>query len=131
MMELTKKANNGQVFSVPAETRGTERRVRETRSCPRYPFSSAVEAIDGQASIRIRGRLSDISRNGCYVDTICPFAAKAVITLVITKDDQSFKTEAKVVYSQIGMGMGLLFTKADPEQLLLLGTWLAELDHGK
>jgi hypothetical protein len=131
MMELTKKVNNGHVLSAPGETRVAERRVAETRCCLRYPFSPAVEAIDDQASIRIRGRLSDISRNGCYMDTICPFAAKAVVSLVVTKDNQSFKTQAKVVYSQIGMGMGLLFTKADPDQLLLLGTWLAELDQGK
>ena len=120
-MEPLKKTINGQVPADPAEK----------RSCPRYPFSPAVEAIDDHASIRIRGRLSDISRNGCYMDTICPFAAKAVISLVITKDNQSFKTQAKVIYSQVGMGMGLLFTTSDPDQLLLLGTWLAELDQGK
>src|ERR1700687_1199177 len=121
MMEPLKKTINGQGPSDPAEK----------RSCPRYPFSPAVEAIDAQASIRISGRFSDISRNVCYMDTLCPFAAKAVISLVITKDNQSFKTQAKVIYSQVGMGMGLLFTTSDPDQLLLLGTWLAELDQGK
>jgi hypothetical protein len=29
------------------------------------------------------------------------------------------------------MGMGLLFTTADPEELRLLGTWLNELGGGK
>ena len=120
-MEAPKKTINGQNPPNPAQR----------RSCPRYPFSPAVEAIDDQASIRIRGRLSDISRNGCYMDTISPFAPKSVVSLVITKDNQLFKTQAKVIYSQIGMGMGLLFTTADPDQLLLLGTWLAELDEGK
>jgi len=118
-MEAPKKTINGQNPPNPAQR----------RSCPRYPFSPAVEAIDDQASIRIRGRLSDISRNGCYMDTISPFAPKSVVSLVITKDNQLFKTQAKVIYSQIGMGMGLLFTTADPDQLLLLGTWLACLCH--
>jgi hypothetical protein len=99
----------------------------EQRSCPRYPFSPEVEAVETQASTRITGRLSDIARNGCYMDTICPFAAKADVTLTITRDKQSFKTQAKVVYSQIGMGMGLLFTTAQPEQLRQLGAWLGEL----
>jgi len=121
MMETPNKTDNGQLPLDPAKK----------RSCPRYPFSSAAEAFDVQASIRIKGRLCDISRNGCYMDTINPFAAKAVVTLVIAKDNQFFKTQAKVVYSQVGMGMGLLFTTADPDQLLLLGTWLAELDAGK
>jgi PilZ domain len=121
MMEAPQKTINGQNPPNPAQK----------RSCPRYPFSPAVEAIDDQASFRIRGRRSDISRNGCYTDMINPFAAKSVVSLVITKDNQLFKTRARVIYSQIGMGMGLLFTTADPDQLLLLGTWLAELNEGK
>jgi hypothetical protein len=104
---------------------------KEMRSCPRYPFSPSVEAIDVQANTRILGRLSDISRNGCYVDTINPFAKDATVTLTITKDNHSFKTQSKVVYSKDGMGMGLLFTTAEPEQLRVLGLWLGELSDRK
>jgi hypothetical protein len=103
------------------------RRPNEKRSCPRYPFSPAVEALDVLANTRIIGRLSDIARNGCYVDTISPFAAEAAVALTILRDREAFKTLAKVVYSQIGMGMGLSFTRAEPEQLQILGTWLDEL----
>jgi hypothetical protein len=103
----------------------------EKRSCPRYPLSPAFEALDLQADTRIMGRLSDISRNGCYVDTINPFAKDAAVTLTITSDNRSFKTQAKVVYSKMGMGMGLLFTTAEPEQLRVLGSWLNELSGGK
>jgi hypothetical protein len=99
----------------------------QERACPRFPFSPGVEAVDIQADTRILGRLSDISRNGCYVDTINPFAKDAAVTLTITRDNQSFKTQAKVVYSTNGMGMGLLFTTAEPEQLHVLGSWLNEL----
>jgi len=102
-----------------------------TRSCPRFPFSPAVEATDIRADTRIFGRLSDISRNGCYVDTINPFAKDAAVTLTITREKQSFKTQAKVVYAKVGMGMGLLFTTAEPEQLRVLGSWLGELAGGK
>ena len=31
------------------------------------------------------------------------------------------------MYSQVGMGMGLVFTAAEPEQLWILEKWLAEL----
>jgi hypothetical protein len=103
----------------------------EKRSCPRFPFSPAVEALDLQADTRILGRLSDISRNGCYVDTINPFAKNAAVTLTVTRDNQSFKTQAKVVYSKAGMGMGLLFTTAEPDQLRILGSWLHELSGGR
>jgi hypothetical protein len=115
MVEQLQKAGHERIHST------------EKRSCPRYPFSCAAEAIDIQGNTRITGRISDISRNGCYIDTISPFAPKAAVTLIITKDKQSFKTQAKVVYSQIGMGMGMMFTTAEPDQLHVLGTWLAEL----
>jgi PilZ domain len=124
MMELLNKPACLQPPPAPVEP-------VEKRSCPRYPFSPAVEAFDLQADTRIMGRLSDISRNGCYVDTINPFAKDAVVTLTITSDNRSFKTQAKVVYSKIGMGMGLLFTTAAPEQLRVLGSWLNELSGGK
>jgi PilZ domain len=107
------------------------RNPADKRLWPRYPFTPAVEAVDIQANTRITGRLSDIAKKGCYMDTISPFATKAAVTLTITKNNQSFKTEANVVYSQIGMGMGLCFTTAEPSQQRLLETWLEELSGGK
>jgi PilZ domain len=124
MMELLNKTIYGQPPPSPVGP-------AEKRSCPRYPFSPAVEAFDSLADIRIKGRLADISRNGCYVDTINPFAKDAPVTLTISRDNQSFKTQAKVVYSKMGMGMGLLFTTAEPDQLRVLGSWLNELSGGK
>jgi hypothetical protein len=102
-----------------------------TRRWPRYPFTSPVEALDILANTRISGRLSDIAREGCYVDTISPFATKALVSLLITKNNQTFKTPAKVVYSQIGMGMGLFFTTVEPNEIQLLDTWLQELSKGE
>jgi PilZ domain len=103
----------------------------DKRSSPRYPFSTGVEAIDLQASMRITGRLSDISRHGCYMDTISPFAVNALLALTITKEGQPFKTQAKVVYSQNGMGMGLAFTTTEPDQAAVLEGWLDELSGGE
>jgi hypothetical protein len=123
-MELAKKTAYGQHAPVAVDP-------VEKRSCPRFPFSPAVEALDLQADIRIEGRLSDISRNGCYIDTINPFAKDAAVALMVTRDNQSFKTQAKVVYSKTGMGMGLLFTTAEPDQLRILGSWLNELSGGR
>jgi hypothetical protein len=122
-MELLNKTARGQSSPVAGQP-------VEKRSCPRFPFSPAVEALDLQADTRIMGRLSDISRNGCYVDTINPFAKDAAVTLTVTRDNQSFKTQAKVVYSKMGMGMGLLFTTSEPDQLRILGSWLNELSGG-
>ncbi len=106
---------------------GLGRAAAENRKATRYPFSPEAEAVDVRANTRVGGRLSDIASLGCYMDTICPFPAKATIALTIIKDRESLKVEAEVVYSQIGMGMGLQFTAAAPDQLRLLEKWIEEL----
>lgn len=45
----------------------------------------------------------------------------------ITSEKRSFEAHAVVVYFKTGMGMGLVFTTVEPEQLLILDRWLAEL----
>ena len=103
------------------------RNPAEKRKSTRYPFSPEAEAVDMRAHTRVSGRLSDIASLGCYMDTICPFPAKATIALTIIKGEQSLKVEAEVVYSQIGMGMGMQFTAAEPDQLRVLEKWIEEL----
>ncbi len=99
----------------------------ENRTSPRFPFSTTAEAIDIQGNTRVVGRIADIARKGCYVDTISPFPPKAAVSLRITREKETFETKATVVYSQTGMGMGLRFTTADAAQLGTLERWLAEL----
>jgi hypothetical protein len=99
----------------------------EKRSCPRFPLSTGAEAFDPQANLRVTGRLSDIGRHGCYMDTISPFALNAVVILTITRDARTFRTKAKVVYSLNAMGMGMMFTTMEPDQARILNAWLAEL----
>ena len=37
-------------------------------------------------------------------------------------------TEAKIIYVQEGMGMGIVFVDIPPDQLKILDGWLAELE---
>ncbi|MFZ3217218.1 MAG: hypothetical protein WA192_14270 [Candidatus Acidiferrales bacterium] len=120
-MEHALEAGSGPTASAPSEK----------RSCPRYPFSTGAEGVDTRANLRITGRISDIGRNGCYMDTISPFGVDAPVALTITRGSKAFKTQAKVVYSQNGMGMGLLFTTTEPAQVRVLEMWLDELASGK
>ena len=99
----------------------------EGRAFPRYPFSNTAEAIDIRGNTRITGRTTDIAQQGCYIDTISPFAPKSTVALKITRDNQSFETKATVVYSLAGMGMGLVFATSEFDQLRVLNTWLSEL----
>jgi hypothetical protein len=102
----------------------------EKRSTPRFPLSAGAEAFAIKANLQITGRLSDLGRKGCYMDTISPLALNAVVILTITRDVRTFRTKAKVVYSLNAMGMGLMFTATEPDQLRVLELWLNELSGG-
>src|SRR5882762_7770041 len=105
----------------------TEHDPHERRRHTRYPFTVTVEAVEGKSQTRIHGRTSDLSRGGCYVDTISSFPAGSVVKMRLTKDARSFEALAEVVYSLVGMGMGVKFTSGDPQQLLTLEKWVGEL----
>ena len=101
--------------------------AKEQRNEPRYPVSAIAEVVHLQADTRLNGRVSDLSRGGCYVDTINPFPVGADVKIRITKGNTSFLAQGRVLYAASGMGMGLAFTKIEPERLLVLEEWLREL----
>ena len=99
----------------------------ERRRSTRYPFTGALEAFEPTSQTRIQGRTADLSEGGCYVDTMSPFPAQTRVRVHITRERRSFESQATVVYSVAGMGMGLRFETTDPKQLLTLRKWLAGL----
>jgi len=99
----------------------------ERRRYTRYPFTGTLEAVEPESETKIQGRTTDLSEGGCYVDTLNPFPAQTCVKVRLTKEGRSFESQAKVVYSAVGMGMGLQFEAIDPEQLVTLRKWLHEL----
>lgn len=100
---------------------------KERRTSTRYPFTATCDATEPKSHARINGRTSDLGRGGCYIDTIGPFPTGTVLVIRINREDQTLTVEAKVVFSQPGMGMGLAFTKASPDQQEILDQWIREL----
>jgi hypothetical protein len=105
----------------------TEADAHERRRHARYPFTATVEAVETKSQTRINGRTSDLSRGGCYVDTISSFPVGSIVKMRLTKEARSLEAQAEVVYSLVGMGMGVKFTGGDPEQLWNLEKWVGEL----
>lgn len=101
----------------------------EQRKHPRYAFTATIEAIEQRSQTRIKGRTSDLSLGGCYVDTISPFSQGTIIHLRISKGNVAFKTKARVAYSLNGMGMGLSFVSDVPDSLLPVEKWIAEINN--
>jgi hypothetical protein len=101
----------------------------ERRRHSRFPLTASVEVIESKSGARITGRTSDLGLGGCYVDCISSFPDAAEVLLRITRDKDLFETQAKVVFSQIGMGMGLVFVSAVPAHVQLLQKWLSEISR--
>ncbi len=111
----------------PASATAEQPATTERRRSSRYPFTTMVEAVELQSMARISGRTSDISRGGCYVDTMSPFPVGAPLKLRLTYANRSFQCQAVVIYAHVGMGMGLAFTQAAPDQVRILQEWIAEV----
>jgi hypothetical protein len=98
----------------------------DRRTHPRYEFTAAAEIVAAQTGARIAMRVRDLSQQGCYVDTSDALPLGTVTDVRITKGTQRFEARARVVYSRPDKGMGLMFTVAEPDRLVILDSWLAE-----
>jgi len=97
----------------------------ERRRSPRYMFFASAELLEERSEVRIATRVSELSRNGCYLDMMNPFPMHTVVKLKIwTEENVLIETRASVVYSQANRGAGLSFVDLDPRHLPLLDKWL-------
>src|SRR5205085_312495 len=75
----------------------------------------------------LKGRTSDLSRHGCYFDTLNTLPVGAEVKVTISTGGRCFEGWAKVAYPLPGMGMGLTFAGAEAKQLSTLDEWLQDL----
>ncbi len=108
-----------------ASARGSER--AERRSVPRYRFITRAMVTDLSSGTRLPARTSELGLNGCYIDTLNLFPVGTLVRLQILKDKAVFETSGRVLYCDPGIGMGIVFLDATPDQRAVLEGWLAEL----
>jgi PilZ domain len=89
--------------------------------------SNDAVAVQNKSGTKVIGRTSDLGLGGCYVDTLSPFPVGTEAKIKILRDNESFDAQAKVVYSLMGMGMGLAFVSALPKQVRVFQRWLQEI----
>lgn len=95
------------------------------RASPRFSLILVATLIDIETNTKLAGRTSDVSRTGCYVDTLNPIRIKSEVRIILSRGDQSFETRGRVVYVSPGLGMGIQFhDPVDPDQLRILDHWL-------
>jgi len=100
---------------------------RERRCASRSPFIAPVEMVEMRTGSHIQARTSDLSQQGCYVDTLNPLPIGAAVRLQIHRSGMILDLLATVSSRHPGSGMGLVFGEITEAQRTLLENWLAEL----
>jgi hypothetical protein len=103
-------------------------RSGERRLARRHLISVPAEVVEPRSEVRLSARVSDLSSEGCYIDTLNPFPVGTTVLVRLLKGKDVFETQARVCSCKLGMGMGLSFGDSTPEQRLVLAGWLAEFD---
>jgi hypothetical protein len=99
----------------------------DRRKTVRFTVSASADMVELLTRTRLSGRASDLGVGGCYIDTMTPFPLDTSLVVNLTSENHSVRAMAKVVYSRIGMGMGLAFAEITPTQRGNLTSWLREL----
>ena len=103
----------------------------ERRRTIRYPFDAAAEVSEERAQGTLAVRVSEISLNGCYLQTASPFPAGTTLLIKVFAEDSFFEAHATVAYAQAGTGMGVAFRELKPYFVNVLKKWLLSAMLGK
>jgi hypothetical protein len=99
----------------------------QQRKVPRFNFIASVDISDPTSGVRLAGRISEISRKGCFIDVLNTLPKDSSIQLRVTRDRGTFVTVGRVIYTQETVGMGIAFVDTAADQMEILDSWLAEL----
>jgi hypothetical protein len=110
---------------VPSETVATKRRRR-----PRHRILISIELRDEQARSPLRVTATDISGNGCYVESMRPFPAGTNLKAQLLMGIERLTTSAVVRTCDQGLGMGIEFMTLTTEQQDEVQRYLQRLNPG-
>ena len=95
------------------------------RNAPRYALILVAVVTDIESKAKLSARTSDISRTGCYVDTLNPIPKGKSICLALSQGDETFEATGQVMYVIPGLGMGIKFDEPiEKGQFATLNRWL-------
>lgn len=102
--------------------------MTERRISPRFALSLVADVSEPFDSNELSGRLSDVSRTGCYIDTLHPLAPGMHVKIRLRMEDELFETLAKVIRVNPRRGMGLHWgTNPQEKYLTVLNHWLRHI----
>jgi PilZ domain len=101
----------------------------ERRSAPRHAMVLAAEVIELPRGTKLNARTADISKTGCYIDTLNPIPQGSEVRLRFTHGAETFVAKGRVVYVSYGLGMGIAFVNVEDAELAKLDRWFSETDR--
>src|SRR6202050_3268353 len=110
--------------NMPAPTPDNRRRFQ------RHRISFPLEFRDERVNTPMRVNATDISGNGCYVETAMPLAVNTVLRLEFWIDQERISATATVCTRDPGVGMGIEFSGITEETKRKFQNHLDKMDPG-
>ncbi|WP_041855804.1 PilZ domain-containing protein [Candidatus Korobacter versatilis] len=101
------------------------------RRMPRYACRGGGEIRQPGMKTVVWGSMTDISRSGCYLETLTTLPRNAKCELMLNVEGIEVRAGAEVRVSHPSMGMGLQFIDVDPTDQKKLDDLLVKLAGGK
>jgi hypothetical protein len=100
------------------------------RKFQRHKISFPLEFRDERVNTPMRVNATDISGNGCYVETVMPLPISTVLRVDIWIDQEHVSATATVRTRDPGVGMGIEFTGLPEDSKRRFQAHLDKLDPG-
>jgi hypothetical protein len=101
--------------------------MQNQRTFPRAAIIAVVDITEVATGTHLSARTSDVSRTGCYIDTLNPMQSKTVVKVSLKHESEELELSGRVVYVSPGLGMGVRFDEdLRPQQVAVLERWLAK-----
>ena len=96
----------------------------------RHKISFPLELRDERVNTPLRVNATDISGNGCYVETVMPLAVATSLRVDLWMGEERLTPSAVVRTRDPGVGMGIEFTGLTEEQKKRFQAHLDQIDPG-
>jgi hypothetical protein len=106
--------------------------MQQERRVLRLPFDARAEiAREESPSKWLVAKVTDLSLNGCFIQTPFPSPLNALILVKIFHEDAYFEGKARVVHVQEASGMGVSFREVKPHCQSVLQKWILSAMRSK
>jgi len=113
-----------------AQRRQAENRKEERRRHPRYGCRGDADIYVQGSEFPERGKLTDLSRGGCFVELLPSITLDTKVTLALLISQRKIRVQGIVRSVLQNFGLGVQFLHFEPEDLQRLEEVIAALEQG-